>query len=107
MRGDQHKLEGFLLEGKSPLHPILCLDDGGEWRLDVSSPFASLVGRRVRVKGVRSEFDMLDVTFIEATSSVSDERQTSLIARLKSMRKSLFGPRIVRETDEHGGMSGW
>ena len=107
MRGDHHKLEGILLDGKSPLHPILRLEDGGEWRLDVNRPFKSMLRHRVRVEGIRSEFDLIDVTFIEITSSVSDERHTPLIARLKSMTKSLFTPRAVRETDEHGGMSGW
>jgi hypothetical protein len=41
------------------------VDDGGEWRLDVSGRYHHLLGRRVRVSGTRSEFDMLDVKRIE------------------------------------------
>jgi hypothetical protein len=41
------------------------VDDGGEWRLDISGRHHHLLGRRVRVSGTRSEFDMLDVKRIE------------------------------------------
>jgi len=41
------------------------MDDGGEWRLDVSGRHRHLLGRKVRVLGTRSEFDMLDVIRIE------------------------------------------
>ncbi|WIW91086.1 DUF5818 domain-containing protein (plasmid) [Sphingobium sp. V4] len=44
--------------------PVLRVDDGGEWRLDMSSRYRHLLGNRVRVEGRRSEFDMLDVEII-------------------------------------------
>ena len=40
---------------------MLRVDGGGQWRLDLPSKYQSLIGRRVRITGVRSEFDMLDV----------------------------------------------
>nr|WP_256213461.1 DUF5818 domain-containing protein [Sphingobium sp. YR768] len=46
-------------------YPVLRVDDGGEWRLDISGRHHHLLGRRVRVSGTRSEFDMLDVKCIE------------------------------------------
>ena len=62
-RGSQHELTGILLGGE--LYPLLRVDDGGEWRLDVSGRYHHLLGRRVRVSGTRSESDMLDVKRIE------------------------------------------
>ncbi len=62
-RGSQHELIGLLLgEG---VYPVLRLADGGEWRLDVGGRYHHLLGRKVRVLGRRSEFDMLDVKRIE------------------------------------------
>lgn len=40
---------------------ILQRDDGGRWRLDAGRRADSLLGRRVRVQGTRSGFDLLDV----------------------------------------------
>lgn len=40
-------------------------DDGGRWRLDVGTRGHALVGKRVRVEGVRAGFDLLDVLSIE------------------------------------------
>lgn len=62
-RGSQHELIGLLL-GEEP-YPILRMADGGEWRLDMSGRYQHLLGRRVRIVGTRSEFDMLDVKRIE------------------------------------------
>lgn len=58
-RGTRHDLVGLLLNGE--LYPVLRVDDGGEWRLDVGGRYHHLLGRRVRVRGTRVEFDMLDV----------------------------------------------
>ncbi|PHQ63640.1 MAG: hypothetical protein COC10_05110 [Sphingobium sp.] len=58
-RGTQHELVGVLLAGD--VYPILRVDDGGEWRLDVGRRYRHLLGSRVRVRGTRAEFDMLDV----------------------------------------------
>ncbi|WP_394440577.1 DUF5818 domain-containing protein [Sphingobium naphthae] len=62
-RGSQYELTGILLE--NGLYPVLRMEDGGEWRLDISGRHHHLLGRRVRVSGTRSEFDMLDVKRIE------------------------------------------
>jgi hypothetical protein len=62
-RGSKHELTGILL-GNGPC-PVLRVDDGGEWRLDISGRHHHLLGCRVRVSGTRSEFDMLDVNRIE------------------------------------------
>ncbi|WP_309547047.1 DUF5818 domain-containing protein [Sphingomonas sp. SUN039] len=55
-----HTVDGLLLSG-SPL-PVLRVDGGGEWRLDMASRFYKLIGRRVRVTGTRGDFDLLNVT---------------------------------------------
>jgi hypothetical protein len=36
-------------------------DDGGRWRLDIDLEAEKLLGLRVRVRGVRSGFDLLEV----------------------------------------------
>ncbi len=58
--GTKHTLVGRVLAGNR--FPVLRVDGGGQWRLDLPTKFQSLIGRRVRVTGVRSEFDMLDIT---------------------------------------------
>jgi Protein of unknown function (DUF5818) len=64
-RGTRHELAGMLL-GDGP-YPVLRVADGGEWRLDCTRSCRHLLGRRVRVVGTRSDFDMLDVERIEPT----------------------------------------
>lgn len=59
-RGTTHIIEGLLLEGT--IYPVIRVDGGGEWRLDLPRAMRRYIGRRVRVTGVRSGFDMLDVT---------------------------------------------
>jgi len=62
-RGTHHDEIGLLLrEGR---FLVLQRDDGGRWRLDVSPRADALLGRRVRVQGTRSGFDLLDVRQIE------------------------------------------
>lgn len=58
-RGTHHHLTGLLRPGK--LGPVLHIDDGGKWRLDCDRRYAHLLGRRVVVDGVRSDFDLLSV----------------------------------------------
>lgn len=50
---------GLLLSEAGRL--VLRRDDGGAWRLDADSTVKTLVGRRVRVQGVRGGFDLIDV----------------------------------------------
>jgi hypothetical protein len=40
---------------------ILRVDDGGEWQLDLRWRHGRPLGRRVRVKGTRSGFNLIDV----------------------------------------------
>jgi hypothetical protein len=62
-RGSIEHLEGTLIEG-SPF-PVLRMAEGGQWRLDLNGRWRHLLGRRVRIRGRRSDFDMIDVTHIE------------------------------------------
>lgn len=56
-------MEGMLLwEGRDL---ALFLDGGGRWRLDPIRGLDKLAGLRVRITGVRSDFDLLDVTAFE------------------------------------------
>lgn len=61
-RGRFHIEEGLLLRQRGDL--ILQRDDGGRWRLDGDAEAERMLGRRVRVEGIRSGFDLLEVTRI-------------------------------------------
>lgn len=61
--GSRHDEAGLLLREGGAL--ILQRDDGGRWRLDADPASEALLGKRVRVIGVRSGFDLLDVATIE------------------------------------------
>lgn len=64
-RWTRHVEEGLLLEQRGGL--ILQRDDGGRWRIDIDRSAAEkYLGQRVRVEGIRSEFDLLDVSRIAA-----------------------------------------
>ncbi|WP_394437583.1 DUF5818 domain-containing protein [Sphingobium naphthae] len=62
-RGALHEEEGILLD--QGIYPVLKIDEGGRWRLDTSCRYRHLVGQRVRVVGVRVDFDMLDVRRVD------------------------------------------
>jgi hypothetical protein len=62
-RGTEHEESGLLLREGACL--VLQRDDGGRWRLDVGRKADALLGRRVRVQGTRSGFDLLDVRRID------------------------------------------
>jgi Protein of unknown function (DUF5818) len=61
--GSRHDETGILLVDGRWL--VLARDEGGRWRLDASVSAERLIGRRVRVVGIRAGFDLLDVTAIE------------------------------------------
>lgn len=44
---------------------VLELEDGGQWALDLNRSAHALVGRRVRLEGIRSGFNLIDVDRIE------------------------------------------
>ncbi len=62
-RGTHHEETGLLLREGQDI--ILQRDDGGRWRLDPAPKALDLLGRRVRVQGIRSGFDLLDVRRID------------------------------------------
>jgi hypothetical protein len=57
--GTTHDETGLLLREAGSL--VLRRDDGGRWRLDAGRSAERLLGQRVRVQGIRSGFDLLDV----------------------------------------------
>ena len=59
--GSNHDETGLLLREGRWL--ILRRDDGGRWRLAVED-VEPMLGRRVRIEGVRSGFDVLEVRWI-------------------------------------------
>ena len=61
-RGSLHSETGLLLRQRGGL--ILQRDGGGRWRLSADPDAEHLLGERVRVEGVRSDFDVLEVTRI-------------------------------------------
>ncbi len=62
-QGTRHMLIGLLLEHRGGL--VLNVEDGGTWRLDVGRSARRLVGQRVRVEGIRDDFDLLAVKRID------------------------------------------
>jgi hypothetical protein len=58
--GSHHTLTGLLLAGDR--YPVLRVDDGGQWRIDLPRRYRGLIGRRATVTGTRVEFDLLEVT---------------------------------------------
>ncbi|WP_140419340.1 DUF5818 domain-containing protein [Sphingobium sp. Z007] len=65
--GSRHDETGWLNEQNGQL--ILRRGDGGRWRLETGLILGwktrKLIGKRVRVLGIRCEFDMLDVQELE------------------------------------------
>lgn len=62
--GTRHDETGLLLERRGQL--LLQRDQGGTWRLDADWNARRFLGQRVRVHGIRSGFDLLDVTRMAA-----------------------------------------
>ncbi len=64
-RGTLHVETGILrCDGRGYL---LERDGGGTWRLDLPGSGNGFIGQRVTVEGIRSGFDLLDVTRIRRT----------------------------------------
>ena len=79
-QGSRHRLTGLLLEGAHD--PVLRVDDGGEWQLDLDRSDLVLLGRRVVVDGVRSGFDLLAVERIWLHGTPEPPQRVSLWMRL-------------------------
>ena len=60
--GKFHAEEGLLLQQRGRL--ILQRDDGGFWILEADPGAERMLGMRVRVEGLRSGFNTLDVSRI-------------------------------------------
>ena len=58
--GSKHDETGVI--GSEAGHLVLLRDDGGRWRLDAPHNASQHIGRRMRVTGTRSGFDLLDVS---------------------------------------------
>lgn len=58
-RGTEHVEEGMLLMDRGQL--VLERAYGGTWRLDAGWRARKLLGRRVRITGIRDGFDLLAV----------------------------------------------
>ncbi len=58
-KGTHHDLKGLLLAGTP--YPVLRMDDGGEWQLELVQRHRHLFGTRVRLSGTRDEFDLIAV----------------------------------------------
>ena len=61
--GKFYRETGMLLLQRGGL--ILQRDGGGRWRLACDQNVAGLLGSRVTVEGVRSKFDVIDVSRIK------------------------------------------
>ena len=68
-RGTRHIITGTLLPGIGHLY-FLEVIGGGSWQLDMSRRHDRLIGHLVTVEGVRSGFDLLDVTRVVAVDNV-------------------------------------
>ena len=62
--GSHHDETGWLNEDNRRL--LLRRDAGGSWQLDAPAKAWRFVGQRVRVTGIRAEFNLLEVTSIDA-----------------------------------------
>lgn len=65
--GDRHRLTGLLLDSRRG--PVLHIDDGGVWALDIDRKARKYLGTRVIVDGIRSGFDRLSVDWVGPDSS--------------------------------------
>ena len=61
--GTLHEETGWLAREGSWL--VLMRDAGGRWRLDTIGRHDRLIGKRVRVSGIRGDYDILDVKRID------------------------------------------
>ncbi len=64
--GTHHSIAGRLMMDGSRI--VLEADSGGIWELDADRPVGKLLGKRVRVQGIRSGFNLLDVECIKRGS---------------------------------------
>ena len=65
-RGSRHDETGTIWREAG--HLVLLRDAAGRWRLDAPLSAERLFGKRARVVGTRSGFDLLDVHSIELTT---------------------------------------
>ncbi len=82
-RGTRHRLTGLLFTGK--LGPVLQIDGGGGWRLDCDCCYEHLLGRRVDVDGIRSDFDLLSVERIWQHGMPEPAPRTSILTSILRM----------------------
>jgi hypothetical protein len=73
--GTRHRVTGILLS--SARGPVLQVDDGGVFALDLDHDATRLFGQRLTVEGLRSGFDRLDVEWIGAPDRVEEKECAS------------------------------
>jgi hypothetical protein len=80
----RRRLEGRLLleQGK----PVLMLDGGGRWGLDLDDGERWL-GQRVRIEGVRSGFDRIDVVAIAGPGESLEQACAAARRRKRRLRR--------------------
>lgn len=62
--GTEHVVTGLLLLDRG--YPVLEVDGGGTWRLQIGRNARCHIGHRVTIEGVRVGFDELDVDSIRS-----------------------------------------
>ena len=90
-RGTRHEITGILLEQRGEL--VLDVADGGTWQLDAGWRVRRLLGMRVKVIGIRDDFDLLAVEHLNACSEAGDTP------------KGAFGRTRIRYPDVYGHAS--
>ena len=82
-RGTRHTLTGKLCwDARNHIH-VLNIEGGGYWFVDMPGRATRLIGQKVTVEGVRSGFNMLDVSRVLAEGGSSCPKPgRSIVARL-------------------------
>ena len=79
-RGTRHRLTGILVAAR--FAPVLEIDGGGTWQLDFDQRYEHLLGRRVVVDGVRSDFDRVAVERIWPYGTPEPAPRAGIVARI-------------------------
>ncbi len=70
--GSQHTVTGLLLTDHK--RPVVEVDGGGTWRLEIDHDARRFLGRRVTIEGIRVSFDVLDVTSVRPAGTPAPVR---------------------------------
>lgn len=88
-RGTRHTITGTLgWDGRDHIH-VLNMDGGGYWLVDMPGRTNHLIGRKVTVEGVRSDFNMFDVERLLAIDGASVRPRRKAVLMLLLTRLGL------------------